>query len=276
MVYDHLSLPRLSWGMRTCLTCHHLKRPEIDRRLAEGEPLTRLAKDYELTPSSLYRHRVNCLRLGSSNAIKKDAARGSAAAALLPSREILTSSYLELSARIDRIVQQAEQEGSLRVALTGLSSVRQTLDSLARLAAQEKPTEKNKSGQPGNSQAIAQQIAERLIGEFDHEPELKARLAAALLRMDEEASASTAQPNTPTTSTIIAPAPPAAPRTILVPTPPASPSPVAASQTAAGSGSTAHSASMRGPASPQAVPAKLAATANPAVTANLGTSGGRP
>jgi len=36
-------------------TCQHLKRPEIDRRLAAGEPLTQVARDYDLKPSSLHR-----------------------------------------------------------------------------------------------------------------------------------------------------------------------------------------------------------------------------
>ena len=72
---------------RTCTTCQHLKRPEIDRRLAAGEPAAQLARHYELNPSSLYRHRANCLKLGSANAILKEAARGTAAVALLPSKE---------------------------------------------------------------------------------------------------------------------------------------------------------------------------------------------
>ena len=67
---------------RHCHTCQHLKRPEIDRRLAAGEPAAQIARDYELNPSSLHRHRVNCLKLGSSNAIMKEAARGTAAVAL--------------------------------------------------------------------------------------------------------------------------------------------------------------------------------------------------
>ncbi len=119
---------------RTCTTCQHLKRPEIDRRLAAGEPAVQLARDYQLNASSLYRHRTNCLKLGSSNAIKKDMARGSAAAELLPSKETLSGAYLELRNRIDQIVTQAEQQGSLPVAISGLNSIRQTLDSLARLA----------------------------------------------------------------------------------------------------------------------------------------------
>ncbi|MGA8001517.1 MAG: hypothetical protein WCA05_07700, partial [Pseudolabrys sp.] len=98
---------------RSCTTCQHLKRPEIDRRLAAGEPMAQIARDYDLAVSSLHRHRTNCLKLGSSNAIKKEAARGSAAVALLPSKETLSDHYLELRARIDQVVEQAQQQGSL-------------------------------------------------------------------------------------------------------------------------------------------------------------------
>ena len=108
-----------------------MKRPEIDRRLATGEPAAQIARDHEVNPSSLYRHRIHCLKLGSSNAIMKDVARGTAAVALLPSKETLSGAYSELRARIDQIVAQAQAEGSLSVAISGLNSLRQTLDSLS-------------------------------------------------------------------------------------------------------------------------------------------------
>ena len=173
---------------RPCSTCQHLKRPEIDRRLAAGEPSAHVARDYELNASSLHRHRTNCLKLASSNAIKKDAARGSAAVALLPSKETLSAAYLELGARIDQIVAQAEQQGSLRVAISGLNSVRQTLDSLARLAGHTGGPQVNVAVQTNVNVNLAQ-VAERLIKQFDHEPELKARIAQALTEVDDEQSA---------------------------------------------------------------------------------------
>ena len=172
---------------RPCSTCQHLKRPEIDRRLAAGEPVAQVARDYGLNLSSLHRHRANCLKLGSSNQIKKDAARGSAASELLPSKETLSSAYGELRARIDQIVEQAQEQGSLNVAISGLNSIRQTLDSLARLAGHLQPasTQVNVAVQT-NVNVGAMQIAERLIQKFDHEPELKARIAHALLEEDHE------------------------------------------------------------------------------------------
>jgi hypothetical protein len=174
---------------RSCSTCQHLKRPEIDRRLAVGEPSMQIARDYGLNSSSLHRHRTNCLKLASSNQIKKEAARGSAAVALLPSKENLGDAYFDLRTRIDQIVEQAQEQGSLNVAISGLNSIRQTLDSLARLAGHLQPasTQVNVAVQT-NVNVGAVQIAERLIQKFDHEPELKARIAQALLEVDDEYS----------------------------------------------------------------------------------------
>jgi hypothetical protein len=114
---------------RKCGTCQHVKRAEIDRRLAAGEPSNQIARNYDLNPSSLHRHRVNCLGLSSSNAIMKEVARGTAAATCLPSKGELNNAYFDLRERIDQIVSQAEQQGSLAVAISGLNSIRQTLDS---------------------------------------------------------------------------------------------------------------------------------------------------
>ena len=173
--------------MRSCHTCQHLKRPEIDRRLAAGEPLARVAPDYGLTTSSLYRHRTNCLKLASSNAIAKEAARGTAALALLPSKETLSGAYFELRDRIDQIARQAEQQGSLKVALAGLNSIRQTLDSLARLAGHD-GADVNVAVQ-ANVKVDLSRIVERVLGCFDQEPEIKARIAQALLEIDHEPTA---------------------------------------------------------------------------------------
>ena len=57
---------------RKCNACQHIKRAEIDRRLAAGEPGNQIAKDYGLNPSSLHRHRSNCLGLSSANEIMKE------------------------------------------------------------------------------------------------------------------------------------------------------------------------------------------------------------
>jgi len=101
----------------------------------------------------------------------KEIARGSAAVALLPSKENLSHAYSELRARIDEIVAQAQQQGSLQVALSGLNSIRATLDSLARLAGHLQPAgaQVNVAVQT-NVNVGAVKIVERLIKAFDHQP----------------------------------------------------------------------------------------------------------
>ena len=95
---------------RKCSTCQHVKRAEIDRRLAAGEPNNQIAQDYGISPSSLHRHRSNCLGLASSNAIMKETARGTAAVACLPSKDDLNRSYFDLLDQVDEIVAQAKAE----------------------------------------------------------------------------------------------------------------------------------------------------------------------
>jgi hypothetical protein len=171
---------------RTCTTCQHLKRPEIDRRLAAGEPTARVAHDYELNPSSLHRHRVNCLLLPSSNVVKKEAARGTAAMALLPSKEELGSAYRGLTLQIDEIVAQAKAEGSLKIAVAGLNSLRQTLDSMSRLAGHDRADTGINVSMQTNVGLDAPMLAERLMVRFDHWPEVRAEIAQALLEIDDE------------------------------------------------------------------------------------------
>jgi len=171
---------------RKCSTCQHVKRAEIDRRLAAGEPNNQIAKDYQISPSSLYRHRANCLGLASSNAIMKETARGTAAVACLPSKEDLNRSYFDLLDQIDEIVAQAKAKGSLQIALSGLNSIRQTLDSLSRLSGFDRQGTQINVAVQTNITVEVRAIAERLIKEFDHEPELKARIARTLLETNNE------------------------------------------------------------------------------------------
>jgi prefoldin subunit 5 len=174
---------------RNCSTCQHIKRAEIDRRLAAGEPGNQIAADYGVNPSSLHRHRSNCLGLSSSNAIMKETARGTAAVACLPSKENLNEAYFELRTRIDGIVTAAQQQGSLQIALSGLNSIRQTLDSLSRLGGFDRQGTQVNVAVQTNVNVDLKQIAERVILRFDHEPELKARIAQALLELDDEHAA---------------------------------------------------------------------------------------
>jgi hypothetical protein len=171
---------------RKCSTCQHVKRAEIDRRLAAGEPGNQIAHDYGMNPSSLHRHRVNCLSLASCNAIMKDIARGTAAVAVLPSKEDLNAAYFTLRGQIDDIVSQARKEGSLQIALSGLNSIRHTLDSLSRLSGFDRQGTQVNVAVQTNVNLNLERITSKLVESFDREPEVKARIAQAILELADE------------------------------------------------------------------------------------------
>src|SRR3974377_2458010 len=157
---------------RKCSTCQHVKRAEIDRRLAGRGPGQQGPSDYGLNPSSLHRHRVNCLKLASSNAIMKEVCRGTAAVAHLPSKEDLNSAYFDLRSQIDEIVAQAKAEGSLETALNGLNSIRHTLDSLSRLSGFDRQgTQVNVAGQT-NVPLDLTALAESILQKLEHQQQL--------------------------------------------------------------------------------------------------------
>ena len=83
---------------------------------------------------------------------------------------------------------QAQAEGSLAVAVSGLNSLRQTLDSLARLAGHTAAAQVNVAVQT-NVNVDLTRLADRLIAQFDREPELKARIAQALMQIDTDQTA---------------------------------------------------------------------------------------
>jgi hypothetical protein len=175
---------------RKCTICQHVKRAEIDRRLAAGEPGNQIAKDYSVASSSLHRHRANCLKLASSNAIMKETARGTAALVLLPSKETLNGRYTGLLAQLDEVIAQARQQNSIPDTLKALGAFRQTLDSMARLAGHDRPidTQINVAIQ-NNVNIDVSNLVERLIAKFDREPELKGRIAEALMEVDHDLAA---------------------------------------------------------------------------------------
>jgi hypothetical protein len=119
----------------------------------------------------------------------KEVARGTAAVVCLPSKDDLSTAYFGLTTQIDQIVSQARAQGSLQIALSGLNSIRQTLDSLSRLAGfAGTKTEVNVAVQTNLNLEVSR-IADRVIEKFDREPELKARIAQALLEVDHEQAA---------------------------------------------------------------------------------------
>jgi hypothetical protein len=174
---------------RKCSTCQHIKRAEIDRRLASGEPGRQVAQDHGLNPSSVHRHRVNCLGLASSNAIMKEVARGTAAMASLPSKDELHHAYADLLSQFDDVITQAKRQKSIPDTLRALNAFRQTLDSVTRLAGHDRPDTQINIAVQNNVNTETRDLAMRLIAKFDHDPDIKGRIAEALMEIDNDIAA---------------------------------------------------------------------------------------
>ena len=76
--------------------------------------------------------------------------------------------------------------GSLQIALSGLNSIRQTLDSVSRLSGFDRQGTQINVAVQTNVQVEVRAIAERLIKAFDHEPDIKARIARTLIEQNHE------------------------------------------------------------------------------------------
>jgi hypothetical protein len=89
--------------------------------------------------------------------------RGTIALATLPSKETMAEKYDALGSRIDSIIEDARRSGSLMVAIQGLGQLRQTFDSISKLA--------------GHTTAVAPQVN---IGINIDASSIAEKLAAAL------------------------------------------------------------------------------------------------
>lgn len=125
---------------RLCSICSHLQRSAIDKRIAAGDSVRKLAEEFGLPKSTLHRHKVECAGLKQPPLEeRREPTRGTIALASLPSREQLGDMYAALGQRISTIVDEAERQKSLAVAIQGLSALRGNLDSLSKLAGHTMP-----------------------------------------------------------------------------------------------------------------------------------------
>jgi hypothetical protein len=110
---------------RRCTVCDHPDRHGIDGALVTGAPYRSVAKRFELSESSVYRHKTEHLP-----------------AHLLKAREVeevaraddLLEQVRNLQAHALDILEHAEEAGDLRTALAAISQARGNLELLGKLA----------------------------------------------------------------------------------------------------------------------------------------------
>ncbi len=110
---------------RRCSVCDHPDRHGIDETLVTGAPYRSVAKRFELSESSVYRHKTEHLP-----------------AQLLKAREVeevaqaddLLEQVRNLQSHAIGILERAEKAGDLRIALAAISQARGNLELLGKLA----------------------------------------------------------------------------------------------------------------------------------------------
>lgn len=109
---------------RSCTICRHESKEEINKGLLAGQPYRTIAKHYEASESSVFRHQQDHLPVALSKAIEaKAVAHGGT----------LLEQLQELQAQASSILVKAEAAGDLRTALAGVKEIRGTLELIAKL-----------------------------------------------------------------------------------------------------------------------------------------------
>src|SRR5215216_5788772 len=110
---------------RRCTVCDHPERHSIDEALVTGAPYRSVAKRFELSESSVYRHKTGHL---PAHLLKAREAKEAARA------DDLLDQVRNLQAHALDILERAEETGDLRTALAAISQARGNLELLGKLA----------------------------------------------------------------------------------------------------------------------------------------------
>jgi predicted RNase H-like nuclease (RuvC/YqgF family) len=125
---------------RTCTTCTHPHRDEIDRRLLDGAPLRNITKQFSLSSASLFRHNKHISKVLSNARQEAEILRADG----------LMEHLNHLTSEAARLKRKAEQAKDYRTALAGVREMSRLLELVMRLAVemQERKSEFDFDGRP--------------------------------------------------------------------------------------------------------------------------------
>jgi transposase-like protein len=110
---------------RRCTVCDHPQRQAIDEILVTGAPYRSVAKRFDLSESSVYRHKTEHLPVHLLKAKEVEAAARA---------DDLLEQVRNLQTHALDILERAEKAGDLRTALAVISQARGNLELLGKLA----------------------------------------------------------------------------------------------------------------------------------------------
>jgi hypothetical protein len=141
---------------RSCSICSHERASEISKELAAGASVRGIASRFKVTAASAHRHLNNCLRIvrsaekpgqgaapkGSADSSRFDSEGrcrtcgqlGPEADASMLDAPAIVRRAESLLARSERVADQAEGDGDLRLVLSAVDRCQRSIDTLAKIA----------------------------------------------------------------------------------------------------------------------------------------------
>ena len=178
---------------RKCSICASSMVHKVNKDLIAGVTLSEVSRRYSLPLGTIHRHRSKCIGAPSSTQIAAASTKLAVLQATLPTRDELGSMYGGLRDQLAAIVDDARAKGQLLVSVNAIDAVRKNLDSTAKLAGYDRPTDTNIQVNVNTGPTITV-VVDRLLAVVD-DAETKEKLATTLLEFDGVlASARTAPP----------------------------------------------------------------------------------
>ena len=155
--------------MPKCSICNHAKKISINRALIKGESLRAVAGRFDVTTSSLDRHRRKCLKVQMGRAAAREALDA----------DSLLEDLLTLRASAVSLMRKAERESSWQGATSALNAAHRVTETLAKMIGALEPdrTQVNVLQIDGGAWP---ELRGRILDALAEFPEARAAVLAAL------------------------------------------------------------------------------------------------
>lgn len=167
--------------VRTCTACHHKSLEEINKQLITGTSLRNIAEQFQLKPTSLHRHKENCIpKLLSKSKVGQE----------LISSNSLTTQIEDVRGKIKTLLEQAMDSNDVRVAHLFVQDTLKQIEIEGKLQGQIREQQINITNQVNQLNIYASpewsEVGDLLRRALADYPELRNRIAVGLAELEDK------------------------------------------------------------------------------------------